>query len=79
MSRKKEDPIYRIDWEDPTGYTRWEQIEAPRTTAKCVTVGFILERGKKYIHAASNKDDGGNVCHVMVIPRVNISRMRRLR
>lgn len=76
--RVKEGALYEIHWDDaktrfgwhPPGYERPMRVQ---------TVGYATDQSQKQITLAQTRDELGSIAEATTIPRVCISKIRRLR
>ena len=62
-------PLVEVIWYDICSAARWREDDEPLGLAQCVTMGYLLERGKKVVRIASSLNSGGQNGDVTTIPR----------
>ena len=78
---KKPNRIVFVEWEDPTGNSKWAAIEDARenTPIQCVSVGLLISDSKKnLVLAASYCEENMTVADVTVMPRSAVRSMRTI-
>mgnify|MGYP001609693843 FL=1 len=78
--RMKKKVLVEVTWHDAARYPTWTEKIEEVSPATCVTVGYLVRKGRKNIVTAQSWSDeaecwGG----IWVIPRGWVTRVRRLK
>lgn len=78
--RFKAEERVEVTWTDITGYATWiEKSETPKLdTVVCETMGYLMQCDNEHVKVAQTRESE-KMGHVMVIPRGNIKKIRKLR